>query len=53
MTGQRARIVAEQGGYFSIENLPDANTDPMDREVGPSSEPAGMYREQDLEPATE
>jgi hypothetical protein len=49
VTGQRARIVEERGGYFSIEYLPDAIGDPMDRDQTRSSEAAGMYREEDLD----
>jgi hypothetical protein len=49
VTGQRARIVEERGGYYAIEYLPDAMRDPMDRDQARSSEAAGMYREQDLE----
>ena len=49
LTGQRARIVDERGGYFALEYLPDADNDPMDRERSRLAEPAGMYREQDLE----
>jgi hypothetical protein len=49
VTGQRARIVDERGGYYAIEYLPDAMSDPMDRDQARSSEAAGMYREQDLE----
>jgi hypothetical protein len=50
VTGQRARIVEERGsGYYAIEYLPDAMSDPMDRDQARSSEAAGMYREQDLE----
>ena len=51
ITGQRARIVDEQSGYFTLEYLPDAISDPMDREMSRVAEAAGMYREQDLEPA--
>ncbi len=49
VTGQRARIVEERGGYYAIEYLADAMGDPMDRDQARSSEAAGMYREQDLE----
>ena len=48
VTGQRARIVDERGGYYAIEYLVDAADDPMDRDQARSSEAAGMYREQDL-----
>ena len=41
VTGQRARIVEVRGGYFSIEYLPDAIGDPMDRDQSRSSEAAG------------
>ncbi len=50
-TGQRARIVEERGGYYAIEYLPDAMSDPMDRDQARSSEAAGMYREEDLDAA--
>ena len=49
VTGQRARIVEERGGYYAIEYLVEAMDDPMDRDQARSSEAAGMYREQDLE----
>jgi hypothetical protein len=51
ITGQRARIVAERSGYFTLEYLPDVSDDPMDRELSRVTEPAGMYREQDLDVA--
>ena len=51
LTGQRARIVGERGGYFALEYLPDADNDPMDREQSRVAELAGMYREQDLVPS--
>ena len=52
LTGQRARIVDERKGYFTLEYLPDAGADPMDREQSRMPEPAGMYREEDLVPGS-
>ncbi len=49
LTGQRARIMEERGGYYAIEYLPDPMSDPMDRDQSRSSEAAGMYRESDLQ----
>ena len=50
VTGQRARIVDERGsGFYGIEYLPDAMSDPMDRDQARSSDEAGIYRASDLE----
>jgi len=49
-TGRRARIVDERGsGFYAIEYVPDAISDPMDRGQARSLEEAGIYRASDLE----
>jgi len=50
-TGRRARIVEERGnGYFAVEYLPDATSDPLDRDTVQSEQEEGIYHGGDLDP---
>jgi hypothetical protein len=49
-TGRRARIVEERGGgFFAVEYLLDATSDPIDRDTVQSEQEEGIYRASELE----